>query len=167
MELLDELISILECETVLYQEFLNILSKERESIASFSVDDINGIARKKLELIDAIRQAEGNRVAIVGSMGYSLDIKNLEFTISYLIKILDAPHATKLKNCANRLSSIVMDVSEFNKDNGVLIERSLRYISDSIRILSDCTHKKPTYSPSSSNYIPSDNGFGGVFSVEV
>lgn len=167
MELLNDLISVLEDETVLYQDFLHILKKERDSIASFSVDDLNEIARKKIELIDAIRRAEGNRVAIVGSMGYSLDVKNLEFTISYLIKILDAPHATKLKNCANKLSSMVMEVSEFNKDNGVLIERSLRYISDSIRILSDCTLEKPTYSPSSSNYTPSDSGYGRVLSVEV
>lgn len=167
MEYLEELISILEKETLLYQSFLHILKEERGPIASFSVDHLNAIVSKKLELVAAIREAENTRGAIVGSMSDTMNVNDIEFTISYLIRILDAPYATKLKNCANKLSSMVMEVSEFNKDNGVLIERSLRYINDSIRILSDCTREKPTYSPSSSNYSPSDSGYGRVLSVEV
>lgn len=167
MELLNDLISVLEKETSLYQSFLNLLIKERDSIASFSIDDLNYLSGKKLELIEALREAEGSRVAIIGSMGYALDVKNLEFTISHLISTVGEPYATRLKNCAGRLSSLVMEVSEFNRDNGVLIERSLKYIGDSIRILSDCSQEKPTYFPTSSHYIPSDSGFGRVLSVEV
>lgn len=167
MEYLEELISILEEETLLYQSFLPILKEERGSIASFSVDHLNAIVSKKLELVAAIRAAEGTRGAIVGSISDSLNVNNIEFTISYLINILPEPHASRLRNCAQRLSSLVGEVSEFNKDNGVLIERSLRYINDSINILSGLAEERHTYSPSSSNYNPVHNGFGRVFSAEA
>lgn len=166
MEHLEELISILEKETLLYQNFLQVLRDERESIASFSVDHLNVIVSKKLELVAAIREAEGMRGAIVGSLGDSLDVKNLEFTISYLIETLKEPHATRLRRCAQRLSLLVGEVSEFNKDNGVLIERSLRYINDSIQILSGLADERPTYSLPS-NYNPAHSGFGRVFSAEA
>lgn len=167
MEHLEELISILDEETSLYQTFLQIMEEERDALASFSVEHINSIVSKKLELVAAIREAEGTRGAIVGSMGDSLDVKNLEFTISYLIGILNEPHAGRLRNCARKLSHVVAEVSEFNKDNGVLIERSLRYINDSINILSGLAEERHTYSPSSSNYSPVHGGFGRVFSTEA
>ncbi len=167
MEYLEELISILEKETLLYQSFLQILEEERDSLASFSVEHLNAIVSKKLELVVAIRKAESTRGAIVGSMADSLDVKNLEFTISYLIEILKEPYSTRLRNCAQSLSSMVGEVSEFNKDNGVLIERSLRYINDSINILSGLAEERHTYSPSSSNYNPVHNGFGRIFSAEA
>lgn len=166
MEHLEELISILEKETLLYQNFLQILRDERESISSFSVDNLNAAVSRKLELAAAIREAEGTRGAIVGSMGDSLNVNNIEFTISYMIKVLPEPHAARLRNCAQSLSSLVREVSEFNKDNGVLIERSLKYISDSINILSGMVNERPTYFPSS-NYNPAHSGFGRVLSTEA
>lgn len=166
MEHIEELISILEKETLLYRSFLQILEEERDSLASFSVEHLNSIVSKKLELIGAIREAEGTRGAIVGSLGDSLDVKNLEFTISYLIETLNEPYASRLRSCAQRLSLLVGEVSEFNKDNGVLIERSLRYINDSIQILSGLADERPTYSLPS-NYNPVHSGFGRVFSAEA
>ncbi len=167
MEHIEDLISILEKETLLYQDFIHILREERESIASFSVEHLDGVVKKKIELVEAIREAEGTRGAIVESMGDTLNVRNLEFTMSYLIGILNEPHAGRLRNCAKKLSHVMAEVSEFNKGNGVLIERSLRYINDSIHILSDLIEDKPTYSPSSSNFNPVQSAFGRVFSTEA
>lgn len=166
MELLEELISVLEKETFLYQNFLHILKEERESISSFSAEHLAELVSSKMDIFEAIREAEGTRGAIVGSLSDSLEVKKIEFTISHLIGILNEPYAGRLRNCAEELSNVVAVVAEFNKDNGVLIERSLKYINDSIRILSDLAEERPTYSHPS-NYNPGQSGFGRILSAEA
>lgn len=163
--LLEELISILEKEAFLYREFLYLLKEERDTIASFSLDRIAEITRKKVDLIDTLREAEGTRAAIVGSFGDSFKVEHIEFTISYLIGIVAEPYASRLKDCANNLSLVVREVSEFNKDNGILIERSLKYINDSIHILSGLVEERHTYTPHSHNH--SQVRMGRVFSKEA
>lgn len=166
MKLLEDLISVLEKETLLYQEFLHLLKKERESISSFSEEHLNEIAEKN-ELVAALRNAEGVRGVILSGLGDEFDVKDLELTISYLIERLDEPYSSRLKNCANSLSHMVGEVSEFNRDNGVLIERSLKYINDSIRLLSGLTEERHTYSPSAAEYNQAQSGFGRVLSTEA
>jgi flagellar biosynthesis/type III secretory pathway chaperone len=165
--LINDLISILEKETSLYEDLLRVLRKERELIASFDVDRLTGIVRRKVELIDDLRKLEEDRKAIAGVLGDRFNIRDLEFTISHLIQNSDVSSSAKLKNCANRLSSIVSEVSRFNKDNGILIERSLKYINDSVRILSSLVEERHTYSPSPTGISLENNQFGRIVSAEA
>ncbi|RMG57742.1 MAG: flagellar protein FlgN [Deltaproteobacteria bacterium] len=123
-----ELVSILEEELSLFDTLIELMTVEGEVVGSLDVERIDDHLRKKTELIERIRALDARREEILSREGCSG--KSLR-------EIARQWGDDELSRIAREFREKIERVTELNRINSLLIEKSLLYVSSSFRFLRD------------------------------
>jgi len=129
IQLYEELITILEKEFVLCTKLVGLLQKERDVIVSLDPNALEKLLGEKESISTDIRMCDEARERILERLGFS------NKTISQVASVADDEYRDKLKDIASRFTSVIQSITELNKLNGKLIEKSLYYVKASYNFL--------------------------------
>jgi len=125
----DELIAVLEKEFELCTRMVALLQKEKDVIVSLEPESLEQLLREKEMVISGIRFCDESRERILASLGFS------GRTLSEVAQVAEDDYREQLTNLASRFKAIVSSISELNRFNSMLIEKSLQYVKTSFNFL--------------------------------
>ncbi|MBI3592380.1 MAG: flagellar protein FlgN, partial [Nitrospirae bacterium] len=115
----EELISILEKEFSLCSRLVELLQKEKDVIVSLDPKALEQLLIEKEEITASIRVCDEARERILERLGF----KNK--TISEVAAIAEIDYRDKLTDIASKFKAIIHSITELNRFNTKLIEKSL------------------------------------------
>ncbi|MCL5063139.1 MAG: flagellar protein FlgN [Nitrospirae bacterium] len=129
-QLYEDLINALEKEFSLCTQMVELLQREKDVIVSLDPRALESLLSDKEAITTQIRVCDETRERILDALGF----KNK--TISEVARMADSGYREKLTAIASKFTSIIHSISELNRFNSVLIEKSLYYIKTSYNFLS-------------------------------
>lgn len=129
--LYEDLIDVLEKEFSLCAQLVELLQKEKDVIASLDPSALEQLLCDKEAITTRIRVCDETREKILDNLGF----KNK--TISEVARVAESSYRDRLTSIASRFTSIIHSISELNRFNSVLIEKSLYYIKTSYNFLNN------------------------------
>lgn len=128
-KLYEDLIDVLEKEFSLCTQLVELLQKEKDVIVSLDPTALQALLGKKEAVTTMIRVCDETREKILESIGF----KNK--TISEVAEMAENGYRERLTGIASKFKSIINSISELNRFNNILIEKSLYYIKTSYNFL--------------------------------
>lgn len=127
--LYDELLKILEKEYALCAELVELLRTERDIIVSLDPGALESLLKEKEHITYNVRLCDDRREEILTDLGLGGK------TVSEIAFMADEEYRQRLTELTVRFKSIINTISELNRFNRLLIEKSLRYIKTSYSFL--------------------------------
>jgi len=129
--LYEDLIDVLEKEFSLCTQLVELLQKEKDVIASLDPRALEQLLSDKEAITTQIRVCDETREKILDNLGF----KNK--TISEVAGMAESSYRDRLTSIASKFTSIIHSISELNRFNSILIEKSLYYIKTSYNFLNN------------------------------
>ena len=125
----DELIAVLEKEFELCTKMVALLQKEKDVIISLDPASLEQLLRDKETVIASIRLCDESRERILTSLGFK------DRTLFEVAQAVEDDYRDRLNGLASKFKAIVCSISELNRFNSILIDKSLQYVRTSHNFL--------------------------------
>jgi flagellar biosynthesis/type III secretory pathway chaperone len=133
----------------LHRQLLDSVRLEREALTAASLKDIQDATFAKQALIEAIRQAETERLRATGELAIAWKRPVKDLTLGEIVIAVqgrDAKTAETLRSSLNALNLLIKRIREQNDDNRGLVERSLEHVHQMKRnVLGEAVPNTGTY----------------------
>ena len=129
IQLYEELIDVLEKEFSFCTQLVALLQKEKDVIVSLNPNALEQLLAEKEAISTNIRMCDEARERILERLGFRSK------TISEVAVVADSDYRDKLTAIASKFTSVIHSITELNKFNGKLIEKSLYYVKASYKFL--------------------------------
>lgn len=123
--------NILNEEIKGYRELIDLLRKEKECLINLDTTGIENVYKEKDTVILKLKLLDEERINLLKRLSQENNIKE-EMTLLRLYKLTGDE---KLKHMRLQLISMLQSIEELNEFNGILIERSLNFIRNSLAFL--------------------------------
>lgn len=147
--IIEELISTLETECVLYKELIPLAEQKSVVIIENNLDGLAKITENEQELLDKLTSLENKRERCVYSIKDVLGRLNETMNLDRIIGFLDKQPVEqgKLKTVHEELKLVTGRLKDINMQNKSLIEESLELIEFSMNFI-----QSTRMSPGGNNY---------------
>ena len=129
IQLYEELIDVLEKEFSFCTQLVSLLQKEKDVIVNLDPNALEQLLAEKEAISTNIRMCDEARERILERLGFQGN------TISQIAAVAEDEYRDKLMAIASKFISVIHSISELNKFNGKLIEKSLYYVRASYKFL--------------------------------
>jgi FlgN protein. len=146
-QLITRLEEILENETILYSQILNLGNKKTDIIIKGKINELSVLAEQEQDIVSKLSKLELEREKITLTINKELSLPDRERTLSQILSSINSDHAAILSKTQNKLLNIIKQVKRVNDENGKLINNSLEYIEFSINVLSNAANPGNNYNP--------------------
>ncbi|HUI09977.1 MAG TPA: flagellar export chaperone FlgN [Bacteroidota bacterium] len=137
----ETLTTILEAEAEAASVVYDRLKLAQESIVSLSGAELADFVRSGPDLTVALETLERDRIRCAERLGAHLFPEGSQqvstMTVHELVRYLPAPDAAAIAGAANRLRRVVGDIIAVNGQNRLLLERSRRFVEETLRIVTE------------------------------
>ncbi len=135
----------------LHRQLMDLVRLEREALVEANLKSIQDVTVAKQGLIEAIAHAEAERLKALGTLSLLWKVPTRELSLPKLIIRVqgeDLKFADQLRTSFNALTILIQRISEQNKDNQALVEKSLEHVAEMKRnVLGEAVPKTTTYNP--------------------
>lgn len=147
--IIDELISALEDELVLYQKLIPLAEEKAVAIIENNLERLSVVTQSEQDLLDEITLLENRRERSVNNIKDVLNRRNEELNLDRIISFLGKQPAEqgKLKAVQKELRTVTDRLKQINLQNKSLIEESLDMIEFSMNLM-----QSTRMAPESNNY---------------
>jgi predicted transcriptional regulator len=132
-ELLQELVGILRQKHACFQEFLDLIKKEREVIIRHRTEDLQKMISSQEEILEKTSQLEKERIQLVDRMAARLQVSAQDLTMSKIIEKAPEPMKSTCQQLYRQISLNLEEIERVNKTNAELVKGSLNNIDSSLR----------------------------------
>ncbi|HXX62559.1 MAG TPA: flagellar export chaperone FlgN [Bacteroidota bacterium] len=139
MKNVEELKTILETEADLAHALLAEVTHEQEAIIKLQGQDVAATVGAQQELLKPLENLEVERTRCIQSIGGELKNPALgkSPTVKELVKALPATDGEQIAAAAEQLRSVVERIVTTNGRNKVLLDRSRRFVDETLRIVTE------------------------------
>lgn len=132
-----QLISILQGETQVYDQMLELCREETKTLIAGNVARLDEIVKIQTNLIKQVGIYEMQRVECVSRIADELHLEADKITVSTLTEKLDEHDASALKLIEKHLSAVLAEFKDLNEMNSQLIRNSIDFIDYTLGLLLD------------------------------
>ena len=129
-----------------YQQLMSILQKEKTLIIEGNSGELISCLVQKEGALTLLNTLEARRQQEIDVIGKVLGLSDHPLTFSKLIEAVREPFKSKFRTCKASLEALTSSMIEVNQMNGLLVDRTLRKISDLIGLLKQISAVPLTYS---------------------
>jgi len=137
----ETLTTILEAEAEAASVVYDRLKLAQESIAGLSGADLAEFVRSGPDLVRPLESLERERIRCAERLGAALfpdGSQHVEsMSVHELLRYLPAADARAVAGAASRLRQVVGSIIAVNGQNRLLLERSRRFVEETLRIVTD------------------------------
>ena len=144
-KLLQELLDILKAKHTHFQDFLDLIKKEREVIIRNKTEELQKMIGTQERILENTSQLEESRIKVVEKMAAKLKVKPADLTMSRIIEETKEPLKSRCKDIYEQISKTLEEIERVNKINAELVKGSLDYIDFSLKALTKARSANPTY----------------------
>jgi flagellar biosynthesis/type III secretory pathway chaperone len=106
----DELVKVLEAETALYRQLLEILGRERAALQHSRRTEIEACTAGMRDLIERLQAQERQRTEVVDRLAALVGRPAHEVTLRLLVRAAPTPFRTRLRRCRGELLELVAQI---------------------------------------------------------
>lgn len=143
--MLEQLLSLLNRETELYQSMLAAIDKEKEAAVRSELRALNEAALDKENIMAALRNTDEQRRRLVTRLAEDLELTLQELTLKKLSQLVDEPFAGRLRKASAELVSVVARVQEANQRAKQLLEHSQALLRGAFNLLNELLSSNTVY----------------------
>jgi flagellar biosynthesis/type III secretory pathway chaperone len=129
-----------------YQQLMSILQKEKTLIIEGNSGELISCLIQKEGAISLLNSLEARRQKEIEGIGKVLGLVDRPLTFSMIIETVREPFKSKFNASKASLEALTASMIEVNQMNGLLVDRTLRKISDLIGLLKQISTVSLTYS---------------------
>jgi flagellar biosynthesis/type III secretory pathway chaperone len=141
MTRIEELERVLEAEVELGEALLQLLSNKQRSIVGLQSETLSLLLVQEEQLLRPFQNLEAERVRLtaelVGSTDQNVVPSAGTISVVELMEYLPATDSVRISTMATRLRTIVERILLMNGQNRVLLQRSLRFVQDTLRLVTE------------------------------
>jgi flagellar biosynthesis/type III secretory pathway chaperone len=141
MTKIEELERVMETEVEVGEALLQLLSRKQRSIVGIQGDLLSSQTVEEQKLLKPLQELEGERMRLAAELAGGASVPVTEGTravsIDELLDCLEAADAVRISAIAARLRKVVERLMHMNDQNRVLLQRSLRFVQDTLRLVTD------------------------------
>jgi len=152
---LSDLVQLLEEEAVLHQELLSIVTKEREILRSFAVEELYENNKAKETLILKIRLMEQGRQNLIAKLAQGED---RPLTLIQVAELTPEPWKTRFLELRSKLVALMEEVMSMNSRNRFLIQYTQNNLNHLYSLITFYGGKESTYNEGGRTAHGADNG---------
>jgi len=130
-----KLVEVLEQETAIYEDILELSRKKTDTIVEGKVPELENITKQEQTLVSKVHKLESVRLSLLQELSGQLGMKPEKMALSVLVEQMQGKEAEKLKVLQNKIAGILSELKNVNELNSRLIKNSLEYIDFSINLL--------------------------------
>lgn len=130
---LNELVEILNQEVDLLLRLHSTLCAQQQALVEDRVDRVTSSVEEQIEILNLIGQIEERRRSILASYSGEDEVENIK--IDNLIDSAPDHLASRLSAIKKALKEVIDAIGKVNTQNGMLINQSLSYINNTIRLV--------------------------------
>ena len=139
---LSELVRLLKEEAALHQELLSIVTKEREILRSFAVEELYENNKTKETLILKIRLMEEGRQNLIARFTQDGDSS---LTLIQIAELAPEPWKTILLELRAKLAAVMEEIMAMNNRNRFLIQYTQNNLNHLYSLITFYGSKESTY----------------------
>ncbi len=128
---IDDLISILNGEMLLYKDLYDIANKKTDVIVRGEIQELDSMTKVEGSIISKLMALEDEREKFLN------DNFDSQMTISQLCSILPESDAEKLKTVQEEFNNLLKALSGRNDLNKSLLKQSIEFVNYSIGVISN------------------------------
>ena len=141
MSRIEELERVLEAEVELWEALLQLLASKQRSIVGLQSDALSKLLSEEEQLLRPFQNLESERMRLTAELVGAGDGNVLPATapvsVVDLMDHLPATDSVRISTMATRLRTIVERILLMNGQNRVLLQRSLRFVQDTLRLVTE------------------------------
>jgi flagellar biosynthesis/type III secretory pathway chaperone len=141
MTRIEELERVLEAEVELGEALLQLLSEKQRSIVGLKSETLSRLLAQEEQLLRPFQNLEAERVRLTAELVGTGDRHTLHASGSVsvvdLMEHLPATDSLRISTMATRLRTVVERILLMNGQNRVLLQRSLRFVQDTLRLVTE------------------------------
>jgi flagellar biosynthesis/type III secretory pathway chaperone len=135
---IDDLEQLMQAQQELSEALADVMVQKRRSILGLRSNELMDLTRREEELISPMNSLEQERMHLVHEILRDLGVNGTgTVNVRELVRHLPSRDAVRLSSRAARLRSAVERVVSINEQNRVLLQRSQRFVTDSIRLITE------------------------------
>ena len=143
--ILDQLLSVLNQETVLYRTMLTVIDKEEVAVMRSALNPLNEAGMEKENILKKLRTVEEQRCLLVRKLSEILGYPYRDLTLSKISQLVDEPFAGRLKQVSTDLAVLLDRLRRANRRNHRLITHSLELLRGSFNLLGELMASNTVY----------------------
>lgn len=141
MTRIEELERVLEAEVELGDALLQLLVNKQRTIVGLQSDALAGLLEQEEQLLRPFQSLEAERVRLtaelVGRSDESVVNGREIISVVELLEHLPATDSVRVSTMATRLRTVVERILHMNGQNRILLQRSLRFVQDTMRMVTE------------------------------
>ncbi len=142
---LSHLIEILNQEVELLERLHGVLVSQQEALVAGDVEGITTSIEQQIDILNRIGTIEERRKQLVEAYA-SID-EDSSIKIDQMIEIAPDYLASRLKRIRSSLKEVIEAIGKVNAQNGMLINQSLAYIDNTIKMIAGEDDSSKVYTP--------------------
>ncbi|MDP4094779.1 MAG: flagellar protein FlgN [Bacillota bacterium] len=137
-QMINDLVKVLEQESGLYKEILNISKNKTNIIIEGKIAELESVVKLEQSIVFQMGRLEDTREQLVEKLSKELGMDDpSQVTLSQLIKYVDDNSLKDLRAYQDGMTRTINELKNCNEVNSRLIRNSLDYINFSINLLTE------------------------------
>ena len=141
-----EIISIIDRQTELYEEFLGLERKKTDCISGNLVTELEGIVSDQDKVIGQIELIESSRLSCVRKITGKFYINKANPSLRDISQYADDDSGKEMILCAERLKKITNELQRILETNARMIKDNMNFYSLIVEGIKDSLDDKSAYS---------------------
>lgn len=140
---LEQLVGLIEKETVLCESLLAMLQRKKAAIVDGQMEQLGGLGLEIERLQNRIGQAEEMRLEMIARACRHLNCEPAELNLRHLSQMAPSHQASRLDECRGKLLSTFHRIKAINRDIRSLLSHGIELVGMSMNVL--CGMMVPHY----------------------
>ena len=140
-----DLTHVIEKEVTAFQSLLDVLVEQQASIVKGDTDSVSLSNEEVEKIVTETMKLERARLEKSVDISRSLNVKK-QLSVSQIIPLVEERYANRLNELKNDLSVLTGKIQSTNKRNRYLLEHSLQFVNNCLRVLTQGQGSVHSYS---------------------
>jgi hypothetical protein len=142
--MIDQLIQVISDEALLFEEFLQLLDRQKEALVANDIDRLNKVTQLQQQKLLESRTLDRRRDQLIAAIKADQAIED-DISVSRLLEFADADQSSRLTQLREAILDLNDRISETRNTNALLLNRSREYISRTMSMLARLHTPDKTY----------------------
>ena len=143
LNLEQKLIDTLQREVAIYEELLDIITREKEALIAFSTFELECCTSSQDSLVSEATELEFTRRSTVRMLAKERGVEGENFTLAEVVDWLSAQHAEQVRSLGERLRDLFTEIARLQDENASLIEGATHQIRRTVDTLMTKSKENP------------------------
>jgi hypothetical protein len=142
--MIDQLIQVISDEALLFEEFLQLLDRQKEALVTNDTDRLNQVTQLQQQKLLECRALDQRRERVIAAIKADHALEG-DLSVTRLLKYADEDQSHRLTLLRDTILGLNERISESRNTNAMLLNRSREYISRIMNMLARLHTPDGTY----------------------